>query len=454
MAAPRRRGRAGARRRRHFPRRARVAASAIWAPTSPMSGRMPPTLNIAGTSSACTARRAIEVSTRCVFTNTTPIGAYRGAGRPEGNYYHGAADRRRPPPRSGIDRLELRRQNLIRPDEMPYTAPSGLSYDSGDFTRACCDAGARRRRTGTGSRRAGATAAQRGKLRGRGIGCYLEVTAPPPARRWAASASSADGPVTIVTGTLDYGQGHASAVRPGARRRGSACRSSGSSCVQGDSDQLIARRRHRRLAIDHGERHGDRRGERRGHREGPRDRRPCARGRRRRHRVRATAASSSPAPTAAIGLMELAGTPAERTTCRPELPRSLDVAHVHEGPPSAFPNGCHVAEVEIDPETGAGRGRQLHDGQRLRHARQPDAGRGAAATAASCRAIGQALMERTSYDDSGQLVSGLVHGLRAAARRERAVLPLREPSRPGRRPTRSASRAAARPAAPARCRRS
>ncbi|MBO0739575.1 MAG: xanthine dehydrogenase family protein molybdopterin-binding subunit, partial [Alphaproteobacteria bacterium] len=75
----------------------------------------------------------IEVSVKCVFTNTTPVGAYRGAGRPEANYYMerlvdaAAAE-------MGIDRVELRRRNHISPAAMPYKAPNGTTYDSGDFT--------------------------------------------------------------------------------------------------------------------------------------------------------------------------------------------------------------------------------------------------------------------------------------------------------------------------------
>ena len=75
----------------------------------------------------------IEVNTKCVFTNTTPVGAYRGAGRPEANYYMerlvDTAARE-----MGIDRVELRRRNHIPPEDMPYKAPNGTTYDSGDFT--------------------------------------------------------------------------------------------------------------------------------------------------------------------------------------------------------------------------------------------------------------------------------------------------------------------------------
>src|SRR6185437_16627753 len=74
----------------------------------------------------------IEVNSQCVFTNTTPVGAYRGAGRPEGNYYMerlvDTAARE-----MGIDRVEMRRRNHIAAAAMPYDAPSSCQYDSGEF---------------------------------------------------------------------------------------------------------------------------------------------------------------------------------------------------------------------------------------------------------------------------------------------------------------------------------
>src|SRR5258707_14020962 len=140
------------------------------------------------------------------FTNTVPISAYRGAGRPGGTYVMGrlvepaAAE-------MGIDRAELRRRNHIQPSEMPYKTPAATTYDSGDFSslldRALDIADWR----GFAARKAASAA--RGKLRGRGIGNYLEVTAP-PMKEMGGIRFEADGTVTIITGTLDYGQGHAS----------------------------------------------------------------------------------------------------------------------------------------------------------------------------------------------------------------------------------------------------
>ena len=86
----------------------------------------------------------MEVSTKCVLTNTTQVTAYRGAGRPEGNYYMerlidaAAAE-------MGIDRVELRRRNHISPQELPLQTAHPTIYDSGDFP-ALSQARARARR--------------------------------------------------------------------------------------------------------------------------------------------------------------------------------------------------------------------------------------------------------------------------------------------------------------------
>src|ERR1700704_6056209 len=106
----------------------------------------------------------IEISTKCVFTNTTPVGAYRGAGRPEGNYYmerlvETAADE------MGIDRVELRRRNHIPEDAMPYKGPNGTLYDSGEFTAVLNEALERSDWVGFETRKAESKA--RGLLRGR-----------------------------------------------------------------------------------------------------------------------------------------------------------------------------------------------------------------------------------------------------------------------------------------------
>ena len=92
----------------------------------------PPTLNTVRNVASLYRTPLIELSTRCVFTNTTFVNPYRGAGRPEGNYFMervidvAAAE-------MGIDRITLRKRNQITPRELPYTAASGMTYDCGDF---------------------------------------------------------------------------------------------------------------------------------------------------------------------------------------------------------------------------------------------------------------------------------------------------------------------------------
>ena len=108
-------------------------------------GPMPSTQNAVKNVQSVYRTPLIEVSTKCVFTNTTHVSAYRGAGRPEGNYYMerlidaAAAEME-------IDRLELRRRNPIKPREMPFKAVMGGTYDSGDFADRACKQGARGRR--------------------------------------------------------------------------------------------------------------------------------------------------------------------------------------------------------------------------------------------------------------------------------------------------------------------
>src|ERR1700750_2063700 len=145
----------------------------------------------------------LSVDIKTVLTNTTLMGAYRGAGRPEANYFmerliDRAADE------MGINRLTLRKRNFIKPAQMPFAASSGVTYDSGDFQGVFNKAleisdhasFARRKKESR----------KRGKLRGIAVGSYLEVTAPPGVELGKIVFAD-DGSVKIITGTLDYGQG-------------------------------------------------------------------------------------------------------------------------------------------------------------------------------------------------------------------------------------------------------
>jgi carbon-monoxide dehydrogenase large subunit len=359
----------------------------------------PPTLNTVRNTVSCYRTPVMEVATRCVFTNTTFINPYRGAGRPEGNYYMervidvAAAE-------MGIDRAELRRRNLVQPHELPYKAASGQIYDSGDFPAVFERALTLADWNGFPARRE--ESRKRGLLRGIGIGNYLEVTAPAN-KEMGGIRFEADGTVTILTGTLDYGQGHAAPFAqvlssrlgiPFDRIR----------LVQGDSDELLAG--------------GGTGGSRSMMNSGAAIVEAAAKV------IEQGKAIAAHVLEAAVGDIEfvdgrfvVAGTDrgiaimelAERLRAGlklPEgLPQSLDVRHVSDGVPSTFPNGCHVAEVEIDPETGRV--------QVVRYTMVNDFGTiinpmlvEGQMHGGAVQGIGQALMERTVYDPDGQLLTG------------------------------------------------
>ncbi|MFO1149610.1 MAG: xanthine dehydrogenase family protein molybdopterin-binding subunit [Alsobacter sp.] len=366
-------------------------------------GPMMTTLNVAKNGIGMYRTPHVEVTTRCVFTNTVPIGAYRGAGRPEGNYYMErlieTAARE-----TGIDAVELRRRNMVTPAELPHTTPAGTVYDSGDFAALMDRALEAADWAGFPARRAASEAA--GKLRGRGLGCYLEVTAP-PSNEMGGLRFEADGAVTIVTGTLDYGQGH---WTPFAQVLTSKLGVPFESIrlVQGDSDRLIAG----------GGTGGSKSIMASGAAIAEAGDKVIEKG-------RIAAAAILEAGVAdiefgegrftiagtdrSIGVMELARRLREArqagTALPPGVPDTLDVDHVHKQAPSAYPNGCHVAEVEIDPDTG-----QV---EVVRYTMVNDFGTivnpllvEGQLHGGVMQGIGQALMEMTLYDAEGQLVTG------------------------------------------------
>jgi aerobic carbon-monoxide dehydrogenase large subunit len=333
-----------------------------------------------------------------VLTNTAPTGAYRGAGRPEGNYYMerlidtAAAE-------MGIDRVELRWRNYIRPDAMPYKAASGMSYDSGEFAAVLDKALALADWQGFAQRQQQSRA--NGKLRGRGIGSYLEVTAP-PSKEMGGIRFEADGTVTMITGTLDYGQGHASPLAqvvvdrlgiPFDRIR----------LLQGDSDALLVG----------GGTGGSRTMMASGTAMVEASAQVIARGKEIAGFVMEAAAADIEfsrgrftivGTDRSIGIMELAAR-LRSMKLPPELPQSLDVGLISNNPPSSFPNGCHIAEVEVDPDTGAiavVKYAMVNDFGTLIN---PLLAEGQA-HGGIVQGIGQALMERTFYDGDGQLLSG------------------------------------------------
>ena len=288
----------------------------------------------------------ISVSTKVCFTHTSPIGAYRGAGRPEANYFMerliDTAARE-----MGIDQVEMRKRNHIRPEEMPYKTASGTVYDSGEFTVLLDKALKLADVDGFASRKAESKA--RGKLRGMGIGDYLEVTAP-PTNEMGGIRFEPNGDVTIITGTLDYGQGHWSAfAQVLTTKLGIPFKKI--KLIQGDSDLLIAG----------GGTGGSKSIMASGAAIVEASDKVIDKGK----QIAGVALEASAADIEfqagrftivgtdrGIGIMELAERLQGGMKLPEGVPATLDVSHVHEAAPSAFPNGAHVAEVEIDPDTG------------------------------------------------------------------------------------------------------
>jgi aerobic carbon-monoxide dehydrogenase large subunit len=228
------------------------------------------------------------------------------------------------------------------------------------------------------------------------------VTAP-PGKEMGGLRFEADGSVTMITGTLDYGQGHGSPLAqvvvdrlgiPFDRLR----------LLQGDSDQLVAG----------GGTGGSRTAMASGSALVEASQEVVKRGKEIAGFVLEAAAAdiefaegrfTIAGTDRSIGLLELVARLRSGLKLPPELPQSLDVALATNSPPSSFPNGCHIAEVEVDPETGriaVVRYAMVNDFGTLLN---PLLAEGQA-HGGIVQGIGQALMERTVYDEEGQFLTG------------------------------------------------
>lgn len=158
-------------------------------------------------SSGVYAIPSIDYEAHCVVTNTTPLGAYRGAGRPEAAaMVERAMDMMAL--ELGIDPAELRRRNLIAPDSFPHTTAGGATYDSGEYERAFdkvleISAYAELRAEQALRRKRG----DRLQL-GIGLSVYVELTAVGTGPEWGAVRIETDGTATVRCGTTSFGQGH------------------------------------------------------------------------------------------------------------------------------------------------------------------------------------------------------------------------------------------------------
>jgi aerobic carbon-monoxide dehydrogenase large subunit len=350
--------------------------------------------------SAVYAVPAVHVAVKGVFTHTVPVDAYRGAGRPEAAY---AVERliEVAARRLGVAAGELRRRNFIKPAAMPYTTPLGLTYDSGDFARNMDDALLAVDAAGFAARREAARA--RGRYRGLGHAVYIEQSGFPP-DEFAELRFDPSGTLTLLMGTQSSGQGHQTAYAQLAVEK-LGLPLDKIRVLQGDTD-----------AIGFGRGTGGSRslpvgGAALAHAAD----KLIAKGK----QIAAHLLEAAEADIAfADGVFAIAGTDrtisieaVARAAFNPaQYPPGLEPGFAESGhfTPSTptFPNGCHVCEVEIDPETG---GIAI-----LRYLVVDDFGivvnpllLAGQVNGGVAQGVGQAMLERCVYDeDSGQLVTG------------------------------------------------
>jgi carbon-monoxide dehydrogenase large subunit len=345
---------------------------------------------------------AIHHQTTGVFTNTTPTGPYRGAGRPEATYaierVIDVAARQ-----LGIDPVELRRKNLIPPSAMPFKTGLVFTYDSGDFARGMDLALSLADHAGFEKRRAEARA--RGKLRGLGLANAIEVAGGPYTSVNPDTTSirvNPDGSVMVLTGSTSMGQGNetafaqivseqlglpperiqvvwgdSDALDAGRGNGGSGAITVGGSAVLRASEKIVERGR--RIAARMLE-------------AAPED-------------VQYRDARFTVAGTdRGVSFAEVARTAYTRQVT-PALEPGFTETAVFTPPAVTFPNGCQVCEVEIDPDTGALR--------IVRHTVVDDVGKMVNPLLVKgqihggvVQGLGQALFENLVYDDEGQVIAG------------------------------------------------
>jgi carbon-monoxide dehydrogenase large subunit len=333
----------------------------------------------------------LDHEVKMLFTNTGPVDAYRGAGRPEMGYL---LERlvQRAAMEVGADPIELRLKNMVTTAQMPYANPAAHTYDCGDFAKVLRAALAGGDWEGFAARKAAAAA--RGMRYGRGLACYVEITGSARLTETVRMIAAADGTLVVDSGTQSIGQGlWTSYAQVVAEKLGIDPQKI--RVVQGDSDLLPS---------------GGGAGGSRGLQVGG----SAAQGGALAliEVARPLAAQALEAAAAdleyiagrfriagtdrSIGLFEVAGRqPGRRIVCE----------HTGTVKGQTWPNGCQVAEVEVDPATGEVRV--------ARHSAVDDIGRVINPLTAEsqvhggmAQGLGQALFEHSVYDETGQLLTG------------------------------------------------
>jgi carbon-monoxide dehydrogenase large subunit len=355
----------------------------------------------------------IYCEVKAIFTNTVAVDAYRGAGRPEATFLLErlvdavAHD-------TGIDRVELRRRNFIPNDAFPYQTPVALQYDSGNYTATLDGALKAADYTGFGARRKAAAA--RGKLRGIGVSTYLEACGIAPSAVVGSLGARAGlyevanikvhptGSVTVYTGSHSHGQGHETTFAQlvvaqlgvpmdqvdivhgdtakipfGMGTYGSRSLAVGGSAMVKSMDKIIAKGK--KIAA---------------------------------HLMEASVDDIE----FKDGKFTVVGTDKEKTLTDislaayvphnypiEELEPGLDETSFYDPKNFTFPGGCHIAEIEIDPDTGVISVENFVAVDDVGRVINPMIVEGQVQGGVA-QGIGQALLENAVYDSGGQLLSG------------------------------------------------
>ena len=357
---------------------------------------------------------AIYCNVKAVFTHTVPVDAYRGAGRPEATYLLerlvDVAARV-----SGIDRIELRRRNFIPSDAFPYQTPVALEYDSGDYEATLQEALKRADYAGFPARQAAAK--NNGKLRGIGFSTYLEACGIAPSNVAGALGARAGlfeaaqvrvnptGSVTVFTGTHSHGQGHettfaqlvadtlgidienveivhgdTSKILFGMGTYGSRSLAVGGEALMKAMNKIVAKGK--KIAA---------------------------------HQLEAAADDIE----FSDGKFTVSGTDRSKTFADialsayvphnyplDELEPGLDETAFYDPKNFTFPGGCHICEVDIDPETGVVDVVNFTAVDDVGRVINPMIVEGQVHGGVA-QGIGQALLEGCAYDsESGQLLTG------------------------------------------------
>ena len=356
---------------------------------------------------------AIYCEVKTVFTNTVPVDAYRGAGRPECTYLlERLVDKAAK--ETGIDPVEIRRINMIQPDQFPYQTPVALQYDVGDYPKAFETALKASDYEGFSSRREKSEG--NGKKRGIGISTYIEACGIAPSAVAGALGARAGlyesaqvrvhptGSVTLYTGTHNHGQGHETTF------------------AQIVSDTLG-------IAFDQVEvSHGDT-GEVQfgmgtyGSRSlavgGPAVLKACNKIIDKAKKIAAHILEASEADIDfKDGVFSVSGTDRElafgEVSLAAYVPHNYPIEELEPGLDEnafydplnfSFPAGCHICEVEIDPETGEVEVTDFTAVDDIGRVINPMIVEGQVQGGVA-QGIGQALMEGCVYDKEGQLLTG------------------------------------------------